>query len=206
MLVDIVYFLLSCIAGAWQAWCFNYGVDNALTVIFGIFMGFPFALVSYAHTSILSKSVDIADRPDWKRVVILWVGMPLSLVLGALTILAETVIMRAVGYGWDGLPFCSLRLLIGEAVACLIWAMFLLMWLRQRGPASRYYFLGVFAMLFAGVLCAHGFFSLVPRYSSKYVLTTSIVETALSAMIVIFTRSRERMRMSDRESRPPILS
>jgi hypothetical protein len=192
VLADSIYFLLSCVAGAWQAWCLDYGADDTLTVILGVSMGFPFALASYAHTSILSKSAAIAERPDWKRMVILWIGMPLSLVMGALTILAETLIMRAVGYDRDELPFYSLRFLIGEAVACFIWAKFLLMWLRhERSLASRYCFLVVFATLFAGVLCTHGFSSLAPRYSSKYVLLTSIVETALSAGIVIFHKKSQ---------------
>ena len=209
MPVDYIYFLLSCIAGVWQAWCFDYGADNALTAVLGVFMGFPFALASYAHTSILSKSSATAEQPDWKAMVILWVGMPLSLVMGALTMFAETVLMRAVGYGEVNIPFDSLRLLIGEAVACLTWASFLLSWLRhQRSSASRYYLLVVFATLYAGVLCAHGFSSLLVHWysSDRYFLLMSIVETALSAMIVIFTKSRKRMRMSDRESGPSVLS
>jgi hypothetical protein len=192
--VDYIYFLLSCVAGVWQAWCFGYGADNTLTIILGVSLGLPFALTSYAHASIVSKSIDIGQSPDWKRMPILWIGMPLSLVLGALTMLAETAFMRVAGYGTENLPFSSLRFLIGEGVACLAWAMCLVMWFRpQQSPGSRHCFLFVFVTLYAGVLFAHGFFAVLPRYSSKYFLATSIVETALSALIVMFARSRERV-------------
>lgn len=194
MVVDYIYFLFACIAGAWQAWCFDYGSDNKLTIILGAFMSLPFALASYAHASMLSRSGAVTERPDWRRLFILWVGMPLSLAIGALTIHVETGTMHVVGYDNDHLPFYSLRILIGEAVACSAWAMCLLLWLRHnRKPRSRYRFFIVFAMLFAGVLLAYGFSALVGRSSSKYFLVTSIVETALSALIVIFTKARERM-------------
>ena len=194
--IDYIYFLLSCIAGVWQAWCFDYGRDNALTIMLGAFMGLPFALASYIHSSI-----HVAERPDWKRLLILWVGMPLSLVVGALMLLAETGIMRAVGYDMDHLPFYRLRLLIGEAVACSAWAMCLLLWVRyHRRSGSPYRFFVVFATLYAGVLLVNGFSVLVHRSSSRYFLVASIVETALSAVIVIFTKSKEQVSQPDRVS------
>ena len=200
MAVDYIYFAIACFAGVWQAWCFEYGADNALTIILGLSMGLPFALASYSHATIVSKSTASGEGADWKRTLILWLGMPISVLIGALTILAGTVLMSALGYGRDNLPFYSLRLLIGEAVACLVWAKCLQLWLRdQWRPGSRNRLFVVFATLYAGVLFTRGFSVLLHKYSSKYFLVTSICETALSAMIVIFAKNRELM--PDRVSR-----
>jgi hypothetical protein len=191
--IDYIYFLFSCVAGVWQAWCLNYGADNTLSIILGVTMGLPFAVLSYAHASILSKSSAIDQRPDWKGMLILWIGMPLSIVMGVLTILATTLFLHAAGYGTDDLPFYSLRLSIGEAAACLAWATCLLMSFSSCGASrSRYYLFVFFATLYAGSLVVHGFSAVVPKYSSKHLLVTSVVETALSARIGIFARGRER--------------
>jgi hypothetical protein len=191
MAANCIYFMFAGVAGVWQAWCFDYGADNALTIVLGISIGLPFALASYAHGSIVNKSVGISECPELNRIIVLWVGMPLSLVLGASTMAAETVFMRAVGNGWDNLPHYGLRLLIGESVACMAWAACLLIWLRPRRGLIYRYGLIVFVTLYAGALFAYGFSVVVPRYAPAYFLVTSIVETALSAMIVIFATRKE---------------
>ena len=129
---DSIYILLSGIVGVWQAWCFNYGRDS---ILIAVLMSLPFALASYAHALFLRATGTVPERPDWRRTLVLWVGMPLSLVVGSLTILAETGIMYAVGFGVDNLPLDSFRLLVGEAAACLAWAVCLLVW--SRKPALR---------------------------------------------------------------------
>lgn len=84
---DSIYILLSGTVGVWQAWCVNYGRNS---VLLAIFMSVPFAVVSYAHALLLNQDGIINERPDWKRVLVLWAGMPLSLVVFSLTVLMET--------------------------------------------------------------------------------------------------------------------
>jgi hypothetical protein len=187
--IDYLYVLFSGLAGWWQAWCANYGRDSVLIFIF---MSLPFALASYAHASLLGTNSTAATPPDWKRMLALWVGMPLSLVVGSLTILAETGIMYAAGFGIVNLPFDDLRLLIGEGAACLMWATCLLVWSRQPGlRPSRNRLLGLFAVLFASVLFAYGISELILRTLHKdlFILLTSVVATTISAMMLIFLRS-----------------
>jgi hypothetical protein len=88
---DFIYIVASCIAGMWQAWCVGWG-RNTLWVIP---MGLPLALASYAHSSF---PLSVVERPDWKRMFVLWAGMPLSVITGALTMAGETGIMYAVGF------------------------------------------------------------------------------------------------------------
>jgi hypothetical protein len=186
---DYIYLLLSCIAGVWQAWSFNYGKDSVLLVMT---MSLPFALASYAHASLLDMTTIVGERPHWKRALLLWVGMPLSLVVGSLTILAETGSMYAIGLGWNDLPFYTLRLLIGEAAACLVWAKCLQVWLHQptlHPSRIRYFFL--VAALYAGVLLANTFSALIHETSDFFVV--SVVGTMTSAMIVIFMRNKRQL-------------
>lgn len=187
---DYIYILFSCIAGIWQAWCFTYG-SNDLLVFLVIGMSLPFAVASYIHAALLNTASDIAERPDWKGVIVLWAGMPLSLIVSSVIMFAETGILYAAGFGTIDLPFDSLRILIGEASACLVWAACLLLWFRQQGiRPSRKRLLAHFAALFTGVLTADGLSSLVVRYLHKdvYFLLASLVVTVLSALIVVFTR------------------
>jgi|HubBroStandDraft_2_1064218.scaffolds.fasta_scaffold87128_2 hypothetical protein len=118
---DYLYILFTCIAGIWQSWCFTYGSDRFLLVIL-ILMGFPFALASYVHAWFLSTTRTVVERPDWMRILILWAGKPLCIVVASLTVFAETRIMVAIGFGIMDLPFYDLRLLVGEGAACLAWA------------------------------------------------------------------------------------
>jgi hypothetical protein len=188
--IDCVYIAVSCVAGVWQGWCFTYGKDNALVIFV---MSLPFASASYAHASLLSTINGVAARPDWKRMLVLWSGMPLSLAVGSLTILAETGVMYVAGFGIVDLPFDPLRLLIGEAAACLAWATCLLVWSRQTGfRVARKQLLAFFSALFAGVPAAYGLSSLILRSFHKDVhfLLTSIVATTISAMILVFLRSK----------------
>lgn len=190
---DYVYVLVCSLAGVWQWWCADYGRDNFLTVALGILMGLPFALASYAHISLFRTSSAVVARPDWKRILILWAGMPFSLAIGSLTILAQTQIMYAIGFGIDNLPFYSLRLMIGEAAACLVWAVCLLAWSRESGSSlSRNRILASFAVLFAGVLSANGVTSLVLESFHKDIswLFISVVVTTISALILIFLRGK----------------
>lgn len=175
-------------AGVWQSWCFNYGADS-LFVFMG--MSLPFALASYAHASLLSKISTVESRPDWKRMLILWAGMPLSLAVGASTILAETGVLYVTGFGMANLPFYSLRLVIGEAAACLAWAICLLGWSRKTGfRLSRRQLLGSFSALFAGVLVASGLSTPILRSFHKNIhfLLISVFTTTISALILVFLR------------------
>jgi hypothetical protein len=190
---DYLYVLFACIAGAWQAWCLNYGRDNVLAVFLMILLGFPFALASYVHASWLSSTDEIPERPNWKGLVVLWAGMPLSFAAGALTILAQTGIMYIALHRMNDLPLDSLRLLIGESVACLLWAKCLLLWLRQQGlHHSLRQFLALFGALLVGVLVAYGLTILIVRSSQRdhYWLFTSIATTAMSALCLVVLRNR----------------
>lgn len=195
---DYIYVLFSCIAGVWQAWCFTYG-SNDLLVFLVIGMSLPFAVASYIHAALLNTASDIVERPDWKGIIVLWVGMPLSLIVSSVIMFAETEILYAAGFGRIDLPFDSLRILIGEGFACLAWAACLLLWFRQQGiRPSRKRLLAIFAALFTGVLIADGLSRLVVRYLHKdiYFLLTSMVVTVLSALIVVFTSGKAvRMRV-----------
>jgi hypothetical protein len=189
---DYIYVLLSSLAGVWQWWCFVYGRDNVLTVTLVIFMSLPFALVSYAYASLLRTSSTVVARPDWKRILVLWAGMPLSLAMGSLAVLAQTLILYAVGFRINP-PFDSLRLVIGEGAACLVWAICLLAWSRESGShLSRNRLLALFTTLFASVLSAHGVSNLVLKSFHKEIhfLLTSVVATTISAMILVFLRGK----------------
>jgi hypothetical protein len=191
--IDYIYVLLSSLAGVWQWWCVDYGRDNFLTVALGALMSAPFVLASYAHASLFRTSSTVVARPNWKRIVILWAGMPFSLAIGSATILAQTRIMQAVGFGIDNLPFYSLRLVIGEAAACLVWAICLLAWSWESGSCfSRNRILPLFAILLAGVLSAHGVSNLALKsfHREIYFLLTSVVATTISALILIFLRGK----------------
>jgi hypothetical protein len=188
--IDCSYILLCSAAGLLQAWCFTYGRDNLLVAIG---MSLPFALASYTRALWLSKIRTVEARPNWKGILVLWAGMPLSLVVGALTILAETGVMVIAGFKIDDLPFYALRLLIGEAAACLAWAACLLVWSRQTGVCvSRKRLLASFSTLFAGVLAAYGLSGVILRslHRNVYFPLTSVVATTISALILVFLRSK----------------
>jgi len=191
---DYIYILLSCIAGIWQAWCFSYGSNNLIMLVV-IAMSLPFALVSYIHASLRGATGDIAERPGWKRAFVLWAGMPLSLVVFSVTVLAETGIMDVSGFGILNLPFITLRLLIGEGAASFVWAICLLISGRQSGlHLARNLLFLTFAALFAGVLFASGLAYLVSRvfHADIYVYLESTVATTISAVILVFLRNKEK--------------
>lgn len=188
--VDYGYILLACIAGVWQAWCFNYG-SNRLLVLVVIAMSLPFALSTYAHAAFLRRARLVAELPDWKRMLILWAGMPLSLTTFSLVSLAETRLMYSLGFGLVDLPYYQFRLLVGEAAACLVWAICLLMWSRQAGTGvPRNSLLEAFAILFVGVLFANGLAYLVLKLFNRdfYFYFESVVATTISAFIAITSR------------------
>jgi len=192
--IDYIYVLLSCGSGIWQAWCLNYGANS---ILIPVLMSLPFALASYAYALFLGATGTVPERPDWKRAFVLWVGMELSLVVASFTILTETGMMYAAGFGIDNLPFGDLRLLIGEGAACLMWAICLLAWSRQPGRfLSGNRLLAVFATLFAGVLFAYGLSYLIRRSFHKdlFILLTSIVVTMISALILVFLSSKRTTR------------
>jgi hypothetical protein len=186
--VDYVYVLLSCIAGLWQSWCVNYARDNILAVILVILMSLPFTLASYGYALFLHRTSMAAEQPNWSRILVLWAGMPLSMVVGSLALLAQTAIMYVVGFGIVDLPFYSLRLLIGEGAACLVWAECLVIWSRQRSLRSaRTRFLATFTALCVGLLIAYGLSTvmLIKFHKNVFWSSTSIVMTAISALVVV---------------------
>jgi len=172
--------------------------------ILPILMSLPFALGSYAHASLARANSTSAKRPDWKRMLVLWAGIPLSLVVGSLTILAQTGIMYAGGFGIVNLPFDNLRLMIGEGAACLVWATCLLVWSRKPDlrPSPRR-ILELFAILFAGILFAFGASEVILRTFHKdlFILLTSVVATAISAMILVFL-GRNIQEVGSKEGHP----
>jgi len=188
--VDYIYVLLSSVSGIWQAWCLNYPSNSLLLAIL---WSLPFALASYAHASLLKKAGIVNEPPDWKRVLVLWAGMQLSLVIFSLTGLLETQIMRAFYPGADNFPFLHLRIFIAEGAGCLAWAACLLVWSRQPGRRLSMRLLpALFATLFAGVLFAYGLSYLIRRNFHKdlLMLVTSIVVTMISALILVFLSSK----------------
>jgi len=190
---DLIYVVLSSVAGVWEWWCADYGRDNLITVSLFILMSLPFALMSYVYGSQHGRSGGLAVRSDWKRILVLWAGMPLALAVGSLAILAQTGILYAVGFGPVNLPLDTLRLVIGEGAACLAWAICLLAWSCGLGSCwSRSRLLASFTILFAAVLSANGVSNLVLKTFHKdiYLLLTSVVATAISAVILVFLRSK----------------
>jgi hypothetical protein len=190
LFVDLAYVAFCSVAGLWQAWCFTYGSDK-LAVLLVIGMSLPFALATYAHGSLLSRAEAFAERPDWKRTLVLWVGMPLSLAVFSLTGLGETGIMYAFRFGIVELPFYNLRLLIAEVAACATWAACLLVWGRHSGRhPSRNRFLVTFAALVVGVLFANllTFLALKTFHKDLYVYLESTFVTMISAVILVFSR------------------
>lgn len=166
-------------------------------------MSLPFALASYAYMFMSNRTL-----PDWKRAIVLWVGMPLALLAAELIMLAETGITYAAGFRIDNVPTIYLRLVIGEGAACLVWAGCLLLFLRGRGRtfglSSKS--LGMFFVsLYSGVLLAHGCWFLVRRYFSHdiYGLLESGVTTIISAMIIIYNRVSGRAGHSIEDSPSP---
>jgi hypothetical protein len=101
--------------------------------------------------------------------------------------------MQAAGYGIDNLPFYDVRLLIGEAAACLAWAACLLVWSsRPLRNFSKKNLLVIWAALFAIVLSAYGGSKLVLANFHKdvYFLLTSITATLLSALILVLLKNK----------------
>jgi hypothetical protein len=187
---DYAYFLLSAFVGVWQAWCATYG-RNSLLLPF--LMSLPFALASYGHAALLNKAGVVDERPNWKGLLALWAGMPLSLVVCFLTVLIATRAMSAVDGGADSIPFYDLRLLIGECAGSVVWAGCLLVWSGLPGPRlSMRRLPGVSAILFAGVLIAYGLAAPIFRRFHKdiLILLTSVVTTLISAVIVVLLEKR----------------
>ncbi|SRR5579871_1878735 len=187
-LVDYVYITLSCLSGLWQGWCLGYRRSPLLVIP----MGIPFALASGIYAWLSSRDSEAFEQPDWKHVLILWAGIPVSLALSALTMLAETGIMSVAGFGVVDLPFGNLRHLIGESVACLAWATCLLLWSQKHNPRlPRRRFLAIFAALFICVLLASGLSKLILGIFHKdiYFVLTSVAVTTLSALILILLKS-----------------
>lgn len=149
-------------------------------------MGLPFALASYVHASALSRIL-----PDWKRVTVLWLGMPLSMLAAALLMLTETGAMYAAGLGVNDLPFLTARFLIGESAACLVWAGCLLIWAKRP---FRGHLLSIFAFLYAGVFLSYGLARAVQRWADKdvYLLSVSLIETLISALCLISLVQRRK--------------
>jgi len=194
---DWIYILFASIAGAWQAWCFSYGRNS---ISLPVLMSLPFALASYAHASLLNKAGIVDEWPDWRRVFVLWGGMPVSIVACFLTILAETQILNAVYGRADNLPFYDVTVFIGEAAGSVVWAGCLLVWSGQRGlrPSLRR-LPTIFATLFASVVSAYGVATLIYRsfHKDSLIVLTSVFITVTSAVMLILLRSKVQQSVED---------
>lgn len=188
--IDYIYILLSCTAGIWQAWCVSYGRNSILLLML---MSLPFTLLSWGHLSLYSQNRRALGGPGWKRLLVLWAGMPFSLAIGALTIFVATRMMYAAGFGAENPPFYFLRLAIGEAAACGVWIACLVAWPSQSHVGlSHKLFLSFFAILFACILAANGISNLVVKSFHKdiYLLLTSTVATTISSLLLILLKSK----------------
>jgi hypothetical protein len=157
-----------------------------------LLMGFPFALISYGHALLRPVTGIVSGRLDWKSIIVFWIGMPLSFMLGALTILAETGIMQALGFGVRDLPLYDLRLLIGEAAACAAWTTCILFWCRRSQRKASFLLLCVALVII--VMGAYGFSTVLFRAFHKdlYILLASVSATTLSAVFLVLPGSRYR--------------
>lgn len=184
--VDYIYVLLSCAAGIWQWWCFTFGRGGLLmSIALMMLVSVPFALASHAWALVVSMGRSPRGRPSWRRFLVLWAGMPVSLIVGSLAVAAETGML---GFRDDPL-FPNLRIAVGECMASLAWAACLLGW--SHGLVySRLKIVRVFAVLLAGVLPVHALSVVILRVFDRdvYLLSTSIVATALSALVLAFDR------------------
>jgi hypothetical protein len=190
--VDYIYVLFSLVAGTWEVLCLHYGRDNAIAIILVLFMGFPFAIVSYIHALSLSRAGNYHGRQGWKGLLILWMGMPVSFTAGALSMAAATAVLYSSGSESASFPFDVLRL-FGEGVACLAWAACLRTWSSQTGVhLSRNRLFVYFVFLFVGAIAAQGISMLVFRSFQKdlYWFLESTVVTTSSALILIFARNK----------------
>jgi hypothetical protein len=185
--IQFCYILLSCIAGLWQAWCIAYGKDDYVAVILGMTLGLPFALLSYLYTR-SQHNYPENGRSNWKDFIVLWLGMPLSLLVGTLAIVVETRIMLASGFKLDALPHYTVRLLIGEAIGCLAWATCLVLCYR-RYASRRLRLLTVFGILFVAVLVSHFLATAIREITALdlYFPLISIFLMLVSAITVIFS-------------------
>jgi hypothetical protein len=186
--IDYIYLLLCSAAGVWQWWCAVYGQDNIITVVLALLMSLPFTLASYWHARRISTA---SDWPDWKRMLVLWAGMPLSLVVGSMTGFAETKVLLSAGFRMENLPFYFFRIAVAEAAACGAWTICLVVWFRQPGlHLSRRRILALFASLFGGVLSAQALSYLINTnfHQDIYLLSTSVIATAISGMSLVFLR------------------
>jgi hypothetical protein len=198
---DFFYVVLSGAAGIWQGWCFSYGTNSFLGLIV-MTMSLPFVALSFIY-SLGNPAARIVEPPNWKRVLILWVGMPASLLAFALTVLAETGIIYLLGLARVNPAFGGLRLLIGEAAGCFVWAICLLAWARKGKPIlSRNLLFAIVASLFLGVLLANGLNFLVLKSFHKdlYVYLVSAVTTMISAFTLV--RLSGKLTLSGREGGP----
>ena len=155
-------------------------------------MGLPFALASYAHASSRRTTGTPTERPDSRRILVLWAGMPISLLVGALIMFAETGIMHAAGFGMENLPFEPFRRLLGEGAACLAWATCLLIWSHRSSlRLSRKRLVALSTSLFVCVVAAYCLSLLIFKNFHKdvYFLLTSVFASTLSALILVLLKS-----------------
>jgi hypothetical protein len=198
---DGIYILLSGIVGVWQAWCLNYGRNS---IFVDMFWSVPFGLVSYVHASLLKKAGIVDERPDWWRVLVLWAGMQISLVVFSLTVLMETQIMSAFYHTVDNLPFVDLRILIGEGAGAVVWAGCLLVWpVRTNLRVFLRSLPALSAILFVGGLSAFGLAIVVRRifHRDMFLVLTSTIVTAVSGAILVSLRNKtgQSIEVSSRE-------
>jgi len=182
---DVVYVLFSFVAGVWQGWCFDTGRNAWLIIPIGV----PFALGSCAY---LSPWTGIATHCDWKGALVLSVGMPLCLIAAAVTMGAETGILYALGYDVTHLPLYTVRVLIGEGVACLIWAKCLRFWSRSGHLTRPTRSLHFFAILYLSVILAYGMSAMIHKLTEKNgnSIVISVFVTVTSAFMLTI-RKRE---------------
>jgi len=191
---DYVFLMAACGAGMWQAWCISYPRDDIFSIFLVMSFGVPFAVASYGYLSAFSGTGARDTRPPWKPILVLWAGMPPSVVLASLSMLATSQVSRAVGFRIDNnIPFAYFVIAMGESVACLAWAKCLQIFCRQIGLGELHGRLkAVFVSLFVSVLLAEGLLKLSPSYPSQRISLgcISVLATITSATILVISAKR----------------
>lgn len=191
---DYTYILLSGFAGVWEAWCCNSGNDKLLAVAL-MLMGFPFAALTYAHQKFtFHGEVTVSAARSWRRLVVLWAGIPLSLFCGAWCAGATTALIYAIAHPTNFPGYIPLS--VAYACAGLAWTCCIRIWLPPPdSPLFSKGTLGVYLIVMAGILVGLALTESISAAFHKDLFwqVEGILLTALSAgIIAVFSRRSHR--------------